>query len=228
MSASPGTSGPSGTPGVVSGEGLGGRNSPETGETGPLHSIVAWPPQALDTWLRRAQRELNVSGFGAPHLNLRAPFRTPLTSAELVGALRQVLGHDRAFEVRVLGWKRLPGVIFLECELDARLADLHARLLAVGPSSRAPYDGPEYRPHLTLALGVLPWAADELWAAAQRLSPPVDHFTVHALSLTREERGEVQELHTFPLSEAPEPARAGVAACPPAEGPQSAGGRRGG
>lgn len=224
MSASPVKPG---TSGAVAGQVQVAGDATGTGDAGPLHSIVAWPPQALDTWLRRAQRELNVSGFGAPHLNLRAPFRTPLTSPELVGALRQVLRHDRAFEVRVLGWKRLPGVIFLECELDAHLAELHARLLTVGPSSRAPYDGPEYRPHLTLALGVLPWAADDLWEAARRLRPAVDRFTVQALSLTREERGEVQELHTFPLQGAPEPAGVGLAVCPPSDGAQTADGSGG-
>ena len=52
---------------------------------------------------------------------------------------------------------------------------------------------------LTLALGVLPWAEDLLWGQVQALTPPLERFTVQALSLTREERGEVQELHTFPL-----------------------------
>ena len=33
----------------------------------------------------------------------------------------------------------------------------------------------------------------------QALTPPLERFTVQALTLTREERGEVQELHTFPL-----------------------------
>ena len=165
----------------------------------PLHSIVAWPPEVLDTWMRRQQERLNVRSFGLPHLNLRAPFQTPLSSAELLSAMREAVGPQQAFTVRVKGWKHLPSVIFLECELSEELTDLHRRVLQVGPSSRAPYDGEEYRPHLTLALGVLPWANDYLWQEVQQLEPPVQEFTVTALSLTREERGEVQELHTFPL-----------------------------
>ncbi|MDV6375688.1 2'-5' RNA ligase family protein [Deinococcus arenicola] len=165
----------------------------------PLYSLVAWPPQVLDTWMRRAQAGLNVSGFGLPHLNLRAPFQSSLDSAELVGAFREGLRGTAALDVRVRGWKRLSGVVFLEFELDPALADLHARMLAVGPSSRAPYDGADYRPHLTLALGILPWAEDLLWEQIRQLTPPLERFTVEALSLTREQRGEVQELHTFPL-----------------------------
>ncbi|WP_019586984.1 2'-5' RNA ligase family protein [Deinococcus apachensis] len=165
----------------------------------PLYSLVAWPPEALDTWLRRTQERLNVRAFGVPHLNLRAPFQTDLRTTELVAAFREVLRGEGPFEVRVRGWKRVPHVIFLECELDAQLADLHARALRVGPSSRAPHDGEQYIPHLTLALGLLPWAEDEVWEQVRGLVPPVQAFTVNVLSLTREERGEVQELHTFPL-----------------------------
>lgn len=170
---------------------------PET--PAPLHSIVAWPPEVLDTWMKKQQERLNVRGFGLPHLNLRAPFETPISSKELVTAFRAELKDLPQFDVHIRGWKRLPGVIFLECRMDETLRGLHDRLLAIGPSSRAPYDGPEYRPHLTLGLGILPWAAEYLWEEVQQLVPPVQSFTVTALSLTRESRGEVQELHTFPL-----------------------------
>ena len=41
----------------------------------PLYSIVAWPPEALDSWLRRLQDRLNVRGFGLPHLKDRKSTR---------------------------------------------------------------------------------------------------------------------------------------------------------
>ncbi|MFC4638520.1 2'-5' RNA ligase family protein [Deinococcus hohokamensis] len=170
-----------------------------TESSGPLHSMVAWPPEALDTWMRRTQERLGVRGFGLPHLNLRAPFQTPLRSTELVAAFREALRGEAAFEVRLKGWKQLPHMIFLECELDDPLRQLHRRVLAVGPSTRSPHDGEAYRPHLTLALGILPWAEPLLWEQVKALRPPLESFTVQALSLTREVRGEVQELHTFPL-----------------------------
>lgn len=169
------------------------------GLQGPLYSLVAWPPGALDTWLRRAQERLNVRAFGAPHLNLRAPFQTSLSAPELVAAFRQVLRGEPSFDVRVKGWKRLPHMIFLECEPDPHLTELHRRTLEVGPSTRASHDGDGHVPHLTLALGLLTWAEDEIWEAVQAIQPPVDRFHVNVLSLTREERGEVQEVHTFPL-----------------------------
>ncbi|WP_245872869.1 2'-5' RNA ligase family protein [Deinococcus planocerae] len=170
-----------------------------------LHSLVAWPPEVLDTWLRRTQERLGVRGFGLPHLNLRAPFQTPLGGPDLVAAFRDVLRGQEAFEVHLKGWKRLPHVIFLECDLSPTLSRLHTRALSVGPSSRAPHDGADYTPHLTLGLGILPWAEELLWDEVKGLTPPVDSFIVTALSLTREERGEVLELHTFPL-ECPEEA----------------------
>ncbi|MFC5849917.1 2'-5' RNA ligase family protein [Deinococcus petrolearius] len=164
-----------------------------------LYSVVAWPPPQLDTWLRRQQEHLNVRAFGAPHLNLRAPFQTELRGEALISACRAALAEQGAFEVRLRGWRRVPGIFFLECEPEGAIRDLHRRLLDALPSSRGPHDGDGYRPHLTLALGVLPWAEEELWGAVQALTPPVTHFSVQALTLTREERGEVQELHTFPL-----------------------------
>lgn len=167
----------------------------------PLTSVVAWPSEKLDTWLRKQQQSLGVSGFGAPHLNLRAPFQTTLSDEELVRALRQAIGEQRAFKVSIRGWKRLPGIIFLECHLSPELSALHRRLLEVGPSTRTPYDGEAYRPHLTLALGILPWASDQLWEQVQQLTPPVSEFEVTALSVTREKNGEVQEWHTLPLTE---------------------------
>jgi 2'-5' RNA ligase len=186
-----------------------------TGAPGPLYSIVAWPPETLDSWLRRLQERLNVRGFGLPHLNLRAPFQTPLGSPELVDACRGVLRGQAAFDVQIRGWKQVPGVIFLECELSAELRALHDRTLTIEPSSRARYDGPEYRPHLTLALGVLPWAEPLLWETVRDLTPPVTSFRVEALSLTREHRGEVQELHTFPLAGPADPAPAPAAESAP-------------
>ncbi|WP_369409057.1 2'-5' RNA ligase family protein [Deinococcus arboris] len=163
------------------------------------YSLVAWPPEALDTWLRRLQLRLNVRGFGLPHLNLRAPFHTTLSSPDLVAACRGVLRGQEALTVQVLGWKRVPSMFFLECALGDDLHALHERTLSIGPSSQARHDGAAYRPHLTLALGVLPWAEEELWAEIEGLTPPLNSFRVEALSLTREWRGEVQELHTFPL-----------------------------
>lgn len=175
---------------------------PDLAAPGPLYSLVAWPPEALDTWMRRTQERLGVRGFGAPHLNLRAPFQTDLSGAQLVAAFREALRGAEPFEVQVRGWKRLPHLLFLEFERTCALRELHARALTVGPSTRAPHDGEGYTPHLTLGLGILPRAEEELWAEVRHLVPPIARFEVNVLSLTREERGEVQEVHTFPLGEA--------------------------
>ncbi len=167
----------------------------------PLYGLVAWPPEVLDTWMKSIQERLNVRAFGLPHINLRAPFQTSLSQPELLAAVREMLRQEPCFEVKIKGWKRVKGIIFLQCELDTKLSQLHCRALAIGPSSHAPYDGNLYQPHLTLALGILPWAEDIVWAEVISLISPISSFSVEAISLTLEHRGEVQELHTFPLVE---------------------------
>lgn len=167
------------------------------------YSLVAWPPPRLDGWLRKLQEELGISGFGVPHINIRAPFQTELTRRELMNRFREALDGADAFEVTVKGFKRYKSVIFLECEASARMLYLHMVALGVGPSTRSPYDGESYAPHLTLALGLLPWAEDELWQQITARELPVTRFRVSALSLTIEEKGEFIELHTFPLREPP-------------------------
>lgn len=167
------------------------------------YSLVAWPPPRLDGWLRKLQDSLGVSGFGVPHINIRAPFQTELSRRELIDHFREALSGADAFEVTIKGFKRYKSVIFLECETSARFLYLHLMALGVGPSTRSPYDGEAYAPHLTLALGVLPWAEDELWAQVTAAELPLTRFRVSALSLTIEEKGEFTELHTFPLREEP-------------------------
>lgn len=178
-----------------------------SGVTDGSYSLVAWPPPRLDGWLRRLQEQLGVSGFGVPHINLRAPFRTELSRRELIERFRDVLDGASSFEVTVKGFKRYKSVIFLECETSARMLYLHLMALSVGPSTRSPYDGESYAPHLTLALGVLPWAEEDLWERVEAMELPLTRFQVSALSLTIEEKGEFVELHTYPLTdpEAPEP-----------------------
>lgn len=164
------------------------------------YSLVAWPPNELDKWIRGLQQDLEVRGFGSPHINLRAPFESALSSAELVNQIRRVLKNSHTLQFDYIGMKRFPYVFFLEFALSEAIRSLHFELLAgIQPSEAGPYDGEAYRPHLTLALCVLPNVADELWQQVEQLVPPVTFFEVNALSLTLEVRGEVQELHTFPL-----------------------------
>ena len=174
---------------------------------GPLYGLVAWPCAELDGWLRQQQRRLGVRAYGDPHLNLRAPFyiqqpNTVQQSEEtLVQALRALLADVSSFEVSVRGWRTFPGIVFLECERSPELLALHDLVLTLPAAPPQPHDHKDYLPHLTLALGVLPWAWPELEAQLERLSSPVPGFRVSALSLTRESGGEVRELHTFPLTD---------------------------
>jgi 2'-5' RNA ligase len=173
-----------------------------TARTGTLYGLVAWPSPELDRWLRQQQERLGVRAYGEPHLNLRAPFPSQGTEDDLVAAVRHLLRNTPAFEVCLKGWRTFPGVVFLECLHSPDLDALHDRALALPGAPPQPYDQKEYIPHLTLALGVLPWAQEGLEAELACLTPPVDRFPVSALSLTREGGGEVREVHTFPLEAA--------------------------
>ena len=190
---------------------------------GPLYGLVAWPSPELDGWLRQQQQRLGVRAYGDPHLNLRAPFYVEQLSGEqqqsqssgtmqqsgavqpseerLVQALRALLAGVSSFEVSVRGWRTFPGIVFLECERSPELLALHDLVLTLPAAPPQPYDQGEYLPHLTLALGVLPWAWPELETQLEDLNSPVPGFRVSALSLTRESGGEVRELHTFPLTD---------------------------
>ncbi|WP_229775830.1 2'-5' RNA ligase family protein [Deinococcus ruber] len=173
--------------------------SPPTVLPRPLYGLVAWPCSTLDRWLRQQQQRLGVRAFGEPHLNLRAPFSAEPSEAALVDSLRSLLAQTQPFEVEVGGWRVFPGTVFLECHLSPELLALHDHVLTLPGAPPQPYDQKEYIPHLTLALGVLPWARDALNSELLQLTPPVSRFTVSALSLTREGGGEVREIHTFPL-----------------------------
>lgn len=176
-------------------------NTEERNILGPLFSVVAWPPRVMHTWIRQLQKEFNVCNFGPPHINLRSPFETELESEDLITCLREKLCERQSFTIHTKGWKRIDHVIFLECEFNDEFQIIHQDMLEIGPSSRAPYDGAAFKPHLTLAIGVLPWAIESLWASVKDIEPPLEKFIISSLSLTREERGEIQELHTFPLSD---------------------------
>lgn len=170
-------------------------------QDGPLYGLVAWPSPELDSWLRREQQRLQVRSYGEPHLNLRAPFYSACDEAELVASLRRMLSGCPPFEVQLTGWRTFPHVVFLECRTTPALEHLHQQVLTLPCAPPQPFDHKEYIPHLTLALGVMSWAEPALHQELERMPLPVSRFPVTALSLTREDGGELREVHTFPLGQ---------------------------
>lgn len=166
----------------------------------PLYSLVAWPPRELAAWVRRVQAERGLASFGPPHLSVRTPFEFAGDEGELLRAADATRRGLRAFEARFRGWRRFPHTLFLELHPDPALLAAHGRALAHLPAPATEHDGDGFLPHLTLALGVCPWASDAAWAAVRDLVPPVLAWTVDALALTREERGDVVELARYPLA----------------------------
>lgn len=197
---------------------------------GGLYGLVAWPSPELDRWLTTQRRELGIQGYGAPHLNLRAPFPLPVPAgccaadsaraqaeARLIAEVRQALCGLRPVQVQLSGWTFFPHVALLGCQRSAALEDLHRRALSLPGAPPQPYDQKDYLPHLTLALGLLDWAEPDLRARISALVPPTDQFEVRALSLLREVSGELREVHTFPLHPFP-PGEPEKPSLPPASG----------
>lgn len=179
---------------------MSGRAIPESGAIaagdGPLYSVVGWPPEPLARWMAREQRRLDVSGFGPPHFNVRSPF-VHRDEPELAARLGALLAEQPAVPLTVRGWRKLPSMVFLELECGPEVMALHERLLALAPPG--PYDGERFLPHLTFALGLLPWAEEDIWAEVQALESALRRWDLGQLTLTREEGGRIHEVQAYRL-----------------------------
>lgn len=167
--------------------------------TGPLYSIAAWPTAELGEWLAQLQKRFEICSYGEPHLNLRVPFAYQGAEKELVSLVRTALEGTQAFEVEFLRWRRFPHVVFLEYALTEPLRNLHYKLLGLPGIATTSYDGENYIPHVSLAVGVCSWAEESVWESLQTIKLPQQKFEISAASLTREVGGELREVHTFPL-----------------------------
>lgn len=168
-------------------------------EGAALYSIVAWPTAELGAWLLQLQRDFGVRSYGEAHLNLRVPFAYSGDEKELVRQVRTALEDTHAFEVEFLRWRRFPHVVFLEYALSGPLRELHHKLLGLPGVEVSGYDGEHFIPHVSLAIGLCSWAEEGLWERLQTIKLPQQKFAVTAASLTREDGGELREVHTFPL-----------------------------
>jgi len=147
------------------------------------------------------QRDLGFASYGAPHLNIRTPFEYEGSEAELMSAVDRTVRGLPPFDVRFRAWRRFPHTIFLELERAPLLMEAHARALRELPAPGTTRDADGFLPHLTLALGLCDWAEDNAWEAVKPLVPPVLTWTVGAVALTLEARGEILELARYVLRE---------------------------
>ncbi|AFZ65819.1 2'-5' RNA ligase family protein [Deinococcus peraridilitoris] len=166
-----------------------------------LYSLVAWPPERLARWVTDVQREHAFASYGAPHLNLRTPFEYSGDEGLLIDAVALAVTGLTPFEVEFRAWRRFPHTIFLELNSTRLLMEAHARVLSELPVPGSERDASGYLPHLTLALGLCPWAEESAWEAIRSLVPPVLSWTVDAFALTLENRGEIVELARYPLNQ---------------------------
>lgn len=165
-----------------------------------LYSLVAWPPSELAAWVRAVQRERGLAAFGAPHLSLRSPFEYRGDEAALLACCERIAANTEAFDVTCDELVRFPGMVFLNLRRTPELLAVHARALACLPAEATERDGEAFLPHVTLALGVCPWAEEDVWNGVKGLVPPVGGWTVRDVALTREHAGDVLELARYSLA----------------------------
>ncbi len=165
----------------------------------PLYSLVAWPPKTLAAWVAGVQGEHGLASYGAPHLNLRTAFPYHGDEGVLLTAAGRVAAQLAPFQARFLSWRRFPHTIFLDLKPTPQLLAAHDLTLRETAGAPSEWDGHNYIPHLTLALGICSWAEDQSWNAVKRLTPPVLEWTVDEIALTLENGGEIVEMARYPL-----------------------------
>ncbi|GAA6734984.1 2'-5' RNA ligase family protein [Thermus oshimai] len=162
-----------------------------------MYGVLVWPPARLRAFMEELQAAHGVKGFGPPHLNLRQPFDWPYEEEALRIALEGILRGHAPFRLRLGPWRAWPqGVVYLRAYGGEAFRRLHHALEPLAPPLKE-IEGPSYIPHLTLALGLPPEAAEAL--ARSLPPPPMGSFTVREVALVRSEGEELVEVARFPL-----------------------------
>ncbi|RIH90792.1 RNA 2',3'-cyclic phosphodiesterase [Calidithermus terrae] len=164
-----------------------------------MYGILVWPPEELGEFLLELQRQHRVKGFGPPHLNLRQPFEWEHGEESLRKAVQGILRSHAPFRLRLGGWASFPqGVVYLRAYGGAPFRKLHHALEPLAPPLKE-IEGPSYIPHLTLALGLSPEAAQEL---ARTLPPPRrKSFVLREAALVQDNTdGDLVEVARFPFA----------------------------
>ena len=164
-----------------------------------LYSLVAWPPKELAAWVAQVQAARGLASYGAPHLNLRTAFAFSGDEKVLLEAAGRVAAQLPPFRVRFLSWRLFPHTIFLDVEPTPELLFAHQLTLLETGGALSEWDGPNYIPHLTLALGICSWAEQQAWDSVKTLLPPLVEWTVDEVALTLEGGGEIVEMARYPL-----------------------------
>lgn len=164
-----------------------------------LYGLLAWPDETLNQWVLDLQQRYGVASYGAPHLNMRAPFLWLGSDEELLYQTTRVLQRMPPFELVVSGWQRFDSAFYIGVEETYTLHYVHQKLVQIGGQPYGKTDLENYVPHITVALGVCPWARDILWEQLIQEKPPTLRWQVKRLALAVDMGGELATLHEFEL-----------------------------
>ncbi|HWG85476.1 MAG TPA: 2'-5' RNA ligase family protein [Deinococcales bacterium] len=165
-----------------------------------VYGLTVWPPGELKDFIARLQAEHGVSAYGAPHFNLRYPFRW---RGPLESLLDRVAAEARAaqpFRAYVEGWHEFPNAVVISIRDTPEVRAAHEAMLAVGgePLQRG-RDRDDYFPHVTVALTEDADRKSSVARAGQSLELPRQWWVVGHVVATRDDAGHLTELGSFRL-----------------------------
>jgi len=164
-----------------------------------LYGIVALPPQPLRRWIENFQKRHSLAAYGEAHLNLRSPFGWGGSESELMAALERHLGGLPPLEVRLGKWDRFSSTVFIGVEKTVQLEQFHRAALEIPGAQTSSFDGDAFSPHLTVALGICPWAYRRIWREIHSEDVPVARWTSSELYLARDAGGELERVGKLEL-----------------------------
>jgi 2'-5' RNA ligase len=165
-----------------------------------LYGILALPPTPLKNWIERFQERHDLASYGTPHLNLRSPFVWSGSEAELVSLCQQHFAHLPPLELELSGWERFSSTVFIGVQNSTLLERYHQTALRLPHTEASSLDGVNFVPHVTVALGICPWAFRRMWREVTAEHIPSSRWYVQELYLAKDKVGEIELVAPLELS----------------------------
>lgn len=164
-----------------------------------LYGILALPPTPLKNWIERFQERHELASYGTPHLNLRSPFVWSGSESSLIAACQKQFADLPPLELELSGWERFSSTVFIGVKPTPLLERFHQTALYLPDTQTSSMDGPNFVPHVTVALGICPWAFRRMWREVTAESIPSSTWLIQELYLAKDNAGELEIVGSLEL-----------------------------
>jgi 2'-5' RNA ligase len=165
-----------------------------------LYGILALPPTPLKNWIERFQERHGLAAYGTPHLNLRSPFLWSGTEASLLTACQQQFAHLPPLELQLGGWERFSSTVFIGVKPNPLLEHFHQAALRLPHTTPSSLDAANFVPHITVALGICPWAFRRMWREVTAEHVPSSRWRIEELYIAKDNVGELEIVGSLELA----------------------------